>query len=73
MRSRALLLFLSALACSSCGYTFERDRSQERLESGSLPKVAVLPFDNVTFRRGLEVHLTRMVADEIRGAACEGP
>jgi hypothetical protein len=57
---------LPLLLLAACGYTFDRDRSQAPLEGGSLPKVAVLPFDNLTFRRGLEVQLTRLVADEIR-------
>jgi hypothetical protein len=51
---------------AACGYTFDRDRGQQRLESGNLPKVAVIPFDNTTFRRGLEMALTRAVADEVR-------
>ncbi|MGQ0614200.1 MAG: LptE family protein [Planctomycetaceae bacterium] len=56
----------AALAASGCGYTWGAVATQERTASGSLPRVAVLPFDNDTFRRGLEMRLTRMVADELR-------
>ena len=61
----ASLLVLAAV-CSSCGYIVEEDMSHERKTSGELPVVAVLPFDNDSFRRGLEQRLTRLVDDEIR-------
>lgn len=64
MTRRALLLAPAVLF--ACGYVVEGDRRQERLEGGELPRVAVLPFDNRTFRRGLEMRLTRLVDDEIR-------
>jgi hypothetical protein len=57
----------------ACGYTFDRDRGQERLPSGALPRVAVVPFDNVTFRRGLEIQLTRLLADEVRARSPRAP
>jgi len=69
MRSTALL----ALALAACGYSFERDRGQARLPSGSLPRVAVVPFDNATFRRGLEFQLTRFLDDEIRARTASAP
>ncbi len=59
---RATLLLLLA---ASCGYRVDPDMSRER-DHGELPSVAVLPFDNVTFRRGLEARLTRFLADEMR-------
>jgi len=63
---RAHFVFLMATALGACGYSFDRDRGQARLPAGSLPLVAVVPFDNVTFRRGLEFTLTRLLDDEIR-------
>jgi hypothetical protein len=68
----AALLVLTG--CSSCGYTFDRDRGQARLPStGALPRVAVIPFDNATFRRGLEIELTRLLADEVRARSPRAP
>ncbi len=71
------LSFLAAAVvlagCSSCGYTFDRDRGQARLPSGNLPKIAVIPFDNVTFRRGLEMVLTRFLDDELRARSPRSP
>jgi hypothetical protein len=67
------LLALLGLALASCGYTFDRDRGQARLASGNLPKVAVIPFDNTTFRRGLEMTLTRAVDDEVRARSPRSP
>ena len=68
----ALLLVLTSLL-ASCGYTFERDRSEARLPDGKLPTVAVIPFDNLSFRRGLEVLLTRFVDDELRARSPRSP
>lgn len=68
-----LFALLMVTGCSSCGYTFDRDRGQAALPSGSLPRVAVLPFDNATFRRGLEIELTRLLADEIRARSPRAP
>lgn len=67
---RAAWLFLLLLGC---GYTVQKDRSEERLATGSLPRVAVDPFDNVTWRRGLEFRLSRLLADEIRGRSPHAP
>jgi len=63
----------AALALAGCGYTFDRDRGEARLASGNLPKVAVIPFDNATFRRGLEIALTRLVDDELRARSPRAP
>jgi len=56
-----------------CGYTVQTDRSEKRLADGSLPKVAIAPFDNLTYRRGLEMRLSRLLADEIRGRSPHPP
>ncbi|MHC4136553.1 MAG: LPS assembly lipoprotein LptE [Planctomycetota bacterium] len=56
-----------------CGYTVQADRSEERLADGSLPRVAVAPFDNLTYRRGLEMRLSRLLTDEIRGRSPHPP
>lgn len=66
-------LALALAACSSCGYTFDRDRGEARLPAGNLPRVAVIPFDNVTFRRGLEMALTRLLDDELRARSPRSP
>jgi len=58
----ALLLLLAA----SCGYRVDPDMSRRRDAQGELLSVAVLPFDNMTFRRGLEQRLTRFLTDEMR-------
>ena len=62
---RAMAILLTGLA-ASCGYRFQEDMSQERLAGGDLPAVAVLPFDNLSFRRGLEIRLTRLIDNEVR-------
>jgi hypothetical protein len=67
----AALLLLPA--CQGCGYTVDRDRGEARLPTGSLPRVAVVPFDNATFRRGLEISLTRLLDDEIRARSPRAP
>lgn len=64
---------LLPLALAACGYTFDGDRGEARLDSGNLPRVAVIPFDNVTFRRGLEMVLTRFVDDELRARSPRSP
>ncbi|MHC4549757.1 MAG: LPS assembly lipoprotein LptE [Planctomycetota bacterium] len=61
------------LLLAGCGYTVQPDRSQARLPDGSLPRVAVLPFDNLTYRRGLEMVLSRLLADEIRARSPHAP
>jgi hypothetical protein len=68
---RNLPLLLCALA--GCGYTFDRDRGEARLSAGNLPRVAVLPFDNESWRRGIEMRLTRLVADEVRARSPRTP
>ncbi len=62
-----------ALALAACGYAFDRDRGEARLPSGELPRVAVIPFDNETFRRGLEIALTRLLDDELRARSPRAP
>lgn len=64
---------LPLILVASCGYRFEGDMSQERLASGTLPAVAVLPFDNLSFRRGLEIRLTRLLDDEVRSRSPRAP
>ena len=58
---------------AGCGYVVEEDRSQARLADGGLPEVAVAPFDTTSFRRGLEVRLTREVTDEVRARSPRAP
>jgi len=70
MRALALLPLLVA---ASCGYTWGARATAERTAQGTLPRVAVLPFDNETFRRDLEIRLTRLVADEIRARSPDSP
>jgi len=65
------LLLLPLLA--ACGYTWGARASADRTATGALPEVAVLPFDNETVRRGLEMRLTRLVADEIRARSPRAP
>jgi len=64
---RAALMLLAV--CCACGYRVEPERSWSSGPSGSLPSVAVLPFENLTYRRGLEMRLTRLIGDELRGRA----
>ncbi len=62
-----VLLFLLLLA-GGCKYQLgpeglERPQTQR----AQLPQLAVEPFDNVTYRRGLEILLTQFLNDEVRG------
>jgi len=57
----------------ACGYSVRPDHGQPRSADGKLPTVAVLPFDTNTFRRGLEIRLTRLVADEVRFRSPQSP
>jgi len=66
-----LLLLLASLA--GCGYTVEKDMSHRRKATSELPVVAVIPFDNLSFRRGLEIRLTRLVDDEVRARSPRAP
>lgn len=68
-----ITLLAALVALASCGYRFDRDRGEARLASGELPRVAVVPFDNTTFRRGLEIELTRLLDDEIRARSPRAP
>ena len=71
MIARTLLAGLIGLA--ACGYTSRPGHGQARVSGGALPALAVLPFDNATFRRGLEIRLTRLVADEWRSRGARTP
>ena len=62
-------LLLLALIVSGCGYTMGSAKTQDRTLQGDLPRVAVVPFDNDSFRRELEIRLSRQVADELRARA----
>ena len=55
------LAALGSAALSACGYSTHR-----LVEEPSVSTVAVLQFDNKTFRRDLEFRLTRAVAEEVR-------
>ncbi len=70
---KTLLPLALLLLPTGCGYTFDRDRGEARLGNGTLPRVAVLPFDNESWRRGLEMRLTRLVADEVRARSPRAP
>ena len=67
------LLLCTVLPLFACGYSARPDHGQERLGSGRLPTVAVLPFDTTSFRRGLEIELTRLLADEVRARSPQSP
>jgi len=68
VRSIALLL-----AVAACGYGVDPDHGREADAEASLPTIAVLTFDNTTFRRGLEIRLSRLVADELRARSPDSP
>jgi hypothetical protein len=61
------------LFLAGCGYSARPDHGQRALENGKLPTVAVIPFDTKSFRRGLEIRLSRLVADEIRFRSPQSP
>ena len=56
---------LLPVVLAACGYSVGHENDAER-GSADLPSVAVIPFDNESFRRGLEIRLSRLLADEIR-------
>ncbi len=71
---RALVLLLPVLLCGACKYKLgpeglERPRAQH----AELPQLAVEPFDNDTYRRGLEILLTQFLNDEVRGRTGSAP
>jgi len=41
--------------------------------NGDLPTIAVIPFETTSFRRGLEIRLSRRVANEIRARSPRSP
>jgi len=53
--------FATLLGAIGCGYSSRRLVSQPGVSS-----IAVLQFDNATYRRDLEFRLTRAVAEEVR-------
>lgn len=57
----ALACLVVPIAASGCGYSSRRLIDHRRFES-----VAILQFDNRTFRRDLEFRVTRAVAEEVR-------
>lgn len=61
------------LALAGCGYTASRDHGLPRRADGTLPRIAVVPFDNDTFRRGLEIDLSRRLTEELRDRAARAP
>jgi len=70
--SRATILAVALLA-TACGYRFEQDRSVTPKSDGTLPKVAVIPFDTTSYRRGLEITLTQLVDTELRSRTGRAP
>lgn len=60
-----------ALLLAACGYTAGHVGTGGRAELPAAVEVA--PFDNATFRRGLEIRLSRDVADEIRARTPRAP
>ena len=66
-------VLVAALALAGCSYRADPDMSRGRDGAGNMPDVAVVPFDNDTFRRGLEVRLTRLLTDEVRARSPRAP
>jgi hypothetical protein len=66
-------LLAVALLAAACGYRFERDRSLHASADGTIPKVALKPFDTTSYRRGLEITLTQLVDDELRSRTGRAP
>lgn len=66
---RTILLLL----ITGCGYTAGHVARSPATGEGALRPLAVKPFDNESFRRGLEIRLTRLVADEMRGRGHTAP
>lgn len=74
MRTFALAMLVAAVpTLAGCGYSARPDHGQERLGTGNLPSVAVLPFDTTSYRRGLEIRLTRRLANEVRARSPKSP
>jgi len=63
---------LAPLVLAACGYSVGLNAHPER-EPVQLPAIAVAPFDNVSYRRGLEIRLTRLLADELRARSPDAP
>jgi len=58
---------------AACGYSADRDHGQTRLPDGNLPTIFVVPFENNSFRRELELRLTRRVNEELRSRSPQSP
>ena len=75
--ARCLFLPLGAVVLATgagcSGWHWGAESTQARTGTAALPKVAVLPFDNQSFRRGLEMRLTRLVDDELRARSPGSP
>ena len=74
MRALAPLLLVLLLIMGACKYQLgpeglERPQTQH----AELPRLAVEPFDNITYRRGLEILLTQLLNDEVRGRTGSAP
>ena len=64
---------LATVLSGCCGYLTDPERGYGREERVDLPRIHVAPFDTKSFRRGLEMNLTRQVADEIRARSPHSP
>jgi hypothetical protein len=68
-----VIRFALLLALAGCGYTASRDHGLPRRADGTLPRIAVVPFDNETFRRGFEIELSRRLTEELRSRSARAP
>lgn len=73
MIARCCLLGFLGIGLSACGYAVNPGNGEAAVTPGLLPALAVVPFDNATFRRGLEIRLTRLIADEWRSRGARTP
>ncbi len=72
--TRALGPVLLLVLAAACKYQLGPEgleRPQTR--HAELPRLAVDPFDNITYRRGLEILLTQFLNDEVRGRTGSAP
>jgi len=72
-------LLVGMLAClpfgllAGCGYHTNSYEGPDSTPDMKLPRIAVIPFETTSFRRGLEIRLSRKVADEIRARSPRSP
>jgi hypothetical protein len=59
--------------CTACGYHANPEDERRTDETFRLPAIAVIPFETKSYRRGLEITLSRRVADEIRARSPQSP